>query len=62
MEYRLLRAGNERDLVDMVTNSIDAGWAPLGGVAIAVSTSLGGTWFYQALTRSKKAESAPTDA
>ena len=61
MEYKLIRGSNEQDVVNKVCDSIDCGWIPCGGIAIRTSLSLGDIYFYQAMTRSKKVESSPTD-
>ena len=61
MEYKLIRGSDEQDVVNKVCDSIDCGWIPCGGIAIRTSLSLGDIYFFQAMTRSKKVESSPTD-
>ena len=56
MEYKIIRIkGSVEELESMVNEAIEAGWLPMGGVAVAMSGGYGGGMYYlQSMTRKIK--------
>jgi hypothetical protein len=54
-EYKVARAASAYDLEADVREMLGRGWAPLGGVAVAMGYSSGDREYAQAMTRSRTA-------
>jgi TRAP-type C4-dicarboxylate transport system permease small subunit len=56
MEYKIIRIeGSVEELESMVNEAIEAGWIPMGGVAVAMPGGPGGGMYYlQSMTRKIK--------
>ena len=50
-DYKILSSRNDEGLVKLVQDSVNAGWCPVGGVAIAPGFHPGSMMFYQAVVK-----------